>query len=189
MTTRTVDASSEPMLPHYYRHGYEEAHDDVPLDDNESDITKIGTSHPYTKTGRIRERSPSDMSSWSFTSPRQRSPRKRWGESYVTWFRWSITVLLQSAILFFLWRQNSTSDPEHDAVLRGKTIETGDDINGLYKTSELPWCHNRSTLELISCSISPVYIFEARYGDVHTQHDDERKPNGDPKELGQLDAA
>jgi hypothetical protein len=88
-------------------------------------------------------------------------------------------VILQSAILFLLWRQNSISDPEHDAVLRGKTVETGDDINGLYKTSRLSCAPKHLHSKLMSSSISPVYLPEARRRDVYTQHDDQREQDGD----------
>ena len=58
--------------------------------------------------------------------------------SSLTWLRWGVVVLLQGAILLLLWRQNVSSDlvGESDAVLKGRVVETGGDINGLYKTCE-----------------------------------------------------
>lgn len=42
---------------------------------------------------------------------------------------------MQTAILAVLWRQNSQGQVSKETgVLKGKMIETGDDINGIYKT-------------------------------------------------------
>ena len=55
----------------------------------------------------------------------------------MAWTCWGVVVFLQSIIIFLLWRQPVRGEMpgESDDVLKGKTIETGDDINGLYKTS------------------------------------------------------
>lgn len=57
-----------------------------------------------------------------------------------TWIRWGIVVTIQLIILLgiaLLWSDPSASRIlKGDGRLRGKTVETGDDINGLYRTSK-----------------------------------------------------
>jgi hypothetical protein len=52
------------------------------------------------------------------------------------WIRWGIVVALQAVIIVLLSWPHITGRGETDAVLKGKFVETGGDINGLYKTSE-----------------------------------------------------
>jgi hypothetical protein len=131
------DESSMPMLPQHHLVRDEE---EIPLDDNESDVTKVCSGAPYGKSVHIRERSPSNLSTWSYDAPMPaRTRRRQLTLQAMTWLRWSVVVFLQTVMIILLWRQNvrGGASGESDTVLKGKIVETGDDINGLYKTG---WC-------------------------------------------------
>lgn len=55
-------------------------------------------------------------------------------DNLLTWLRWSFVVILQFIILLLLARPSPATD--NNCVLSGSEgpVETGDDINGLYKT-------------------------------------------------------
>ncbi len=136
MAFPTMDESRHPMLS-----GQQPGNDeDYYFQDNESDVTTVSlTGAPYGKPADTRRRSPSDSSWWSAhdntSSKKRQAPRL---VVVLTWARWGVVVLLQSIIiLIMLWR-NIRGGGETDAALKGKTVETGGDINGLYKTREQP---------------------------------------------------
>jgi len=68
------------------------------------------------------------------TKRRRRQCRKPELQSVFTWLRWTIVVLLQSAIIFLLVRNNQTTDRKTTGWSQADT-ETGGDINGLYVPS------------------------------------------------------
>jgi hypothetical protein len=126
------------MLAHQNHHDVE----DIPLNDNESDVTHVGSTSPYGKSSNnhIRERSPSDLSTWSYhsTTP-NRAKRQKFTARALAWMRWVTIVFLQTVIILQLWQKSSSAaavSHETEPVLKGKILETGDDISGLYKTSE-----------------------------------------------------
>ncbi|OAG34714.1 hypothetical protein AYO21_11106 [Fonsecaea monophora] len=129
-----ADESTQPMLSQYRMRDVEE---DIPLDDNESDVTRVAPhAGIFGKMGRLRARSPSDMSTWSYNAPNTQTRRHQSLVVVLTWFRWGMVILLQTIILVLLWRQGRTgTGGEMDPELKGKTVETGGDINGLYKTT------------------------------------------------------
>jgi len=108
------------MLPQYRVHHDEE---EIPLDDNASDVTKVYSSAPYGKEAHLRDRSPSDLSQWSYRSPNPaRTRRRQFTGPWLTWLRWGTVVVLASIILILLWSQNvrKVAAGESDAVLKGK---------------------------------------------------------------------
>lgn len=136
MAALPVNESKMPMLS---QHQLNEDEEDIPLHDNESDITRVGTVAPYGK-GHLRGRSPSDTSSWSYDSTNPtRTKRRRLRLQIMTWIRWSTIMFMQTFIVVLLLQRNSQERVlEETGVLRGKTVETGDDINEIYKTCKCP---------------------------------------------------
>jgi hypothetical protein len=53
-------------------------------------------------------------------------------ERYLPWLRWAIVIVLQAAILVVLLVQNRNGDCPFE-------VETGGDINGLYRTCKLDY--------------------------------------------------
>lgn len=127
-----TEKSKYTMLSHHDIRLDEEEYD---LGDHESDTTKVSPLESYQKQALLR-RSPSYSSTWSADSNPTHS-RARATVRLLTWLRWGIVVGLQSImIMLLLWRNISAGDNETQSVLKGKVVETGGDINGLYKTCE-----------------------------------------------------
>jgi hypothetical protein len=61
--------------------------------------------------------------------------RKPGSQSALTWFRWTIVVMLQSVVIFLLLRDAKKPDLESTGWSQADT-ETGGDINGLYIPSK-----------------------------------------------------
>lgn len=127
---------------HNHHHSRSEESLDLDLEEQMPDAIKSGSAaEPY------HSRNDSYASSWSCDtispSPSKKSRRPS-THSLLTWLRWAVVVGLQTILIFLLCRSPSHGGRgggvggEMDAVLIGKTpIETGDDINGLYKTCKL----------------------------------------------------
>ena len=80
---------------------------------NESDTTACSTGSMRRRNSRRETRSQSKSSSRV--------------EAYLTWLRWGIVIVLQMAMLTVLLLRTSTGDCPLE-------VETGGDINGLYRT-------------------------------------------------------
>jgi len=113
------EESQSPLLPRY-----QSKYDDDTNEDTLSNITLSGET-PYTADKLEHDRTYVIRSSKS-------GSEARW-----TWLRWSIVVFLQAIIIAVLLLPKLVSKGEIDPVLKGKVIETGDDINGLYKTCKI----------------------------------------------------
>ena len=129
MPLSTKDESRYPMLPSRTPEDFEEED----IEENASDISKDSATTLCEKSSRRRKHSYG--ASWSSThSGLQRNSPSL--PVFLTWLRWGVIVGLQSIIiLLVLVRQHTgKAGGETDAVLKGKVVETGGDINGLYKT-------------------------------------------------------
>ncbi|KAJ9495636.1 hypothetical protein H2202_008924 [Exophiala xenobiotica] len=141
MSPPTKDESTFPMLG---SHRSEGEYDDVDIEEQHASdlLSSKPSSTPglYEKSAlalasRNRDRQDSYSSSWSadtITTPSSRKSRRSFAP-FLTWIRWGVAVGLQSIIIFLLLCQRKDTD----AVLgvKGEVVETGGDINGLYKTS------------------------------------------------------
>lgn len=62
-------------------------------------------------------------------------------QAFLTWSRWLVVVTLQFIIIMMvllMWKQPAgTTSKETVPELHGKILETGDDVNGLFKTGML----------------------------------------------------
>lgn len=65
----------------------------------------------------------------------RRRCRKPSLQSALTWFRWTLVIMLQSVIIFLLLRDTKEPDVKSTAWSQADT-ETGGDINGLYIPSK-----------------------------------------------------
>ena len=110
------EESQSPLLPRY-----QSKYDDETNEDTLSNVTLSGES-PY-----IADKLEHDGSYVTRSS-------KSHSEASWTWLRWSIVVFLQAIIIAVHLLPKLVSKGEVDPILKGKVIETGDDINGLYKT-------------------------------------------------------
>jgi hypothetical protein len=118
----TLDESKLPMLP--LHDVADHSHD---LGDHESDTTEVASIKSLEKS-RIPfvRRVPT---SWDVPDPSEKHK-----DSFWTWLRWGIVVGLQIIIALLLWRPTGLVEREFQSVLKGKHVETGGDINGLYQT-------------------------------------------------------
>jgi hypothetical protein len=100
--------------------------DDIATEDDSSDTnSSLIHSHSQRKSKGLQRR---DRYRQSISSG-----------AFLNWTRWGVLVALQLLILTgmaLLCRTLEENWAERDIELRGKNIETGDDINGLYKTSK-----------------------------------------------------
>ncbi|KIV98730.1 uncharacterized protein PV09_09513 [Verruconis gallopava] len=99
-----------------------ERYDEVDVEDNFSESTRV-SSFADEKTFEKLSRKASD----------------RRIESVLTWGRWLVVVTLQFILIMLvllLWKQPQPRI-SHETVseLKGKFVETGDDVNGLYTTT------------------------------------------------------
>jgi hypothetical protein len=136
MAFPTMDESRHPMLSKQQPGNAEEYY----FEDDQSDVTTVSlTAEARGKPAETRKRSPSDSSWWSahdITSSKKRQARRL--VVILTWTRWGVVVVLQSIIIMIMLWRNIRGGGETDSALKGKTVETGGDINGLYKTRKNP---------------------------------------------------
>jgi len=111
------EESNSPLLPRYQS----KYHDDT-SEDTLSNVTLPGEM-PYTAAKLLQD---------EYTAQGSKSS----SESCWIWLRWSVVVFLQAIIIAVLLLPRLVNKGEIDPVLKGKVVETGDDINGLYKTGK-----------------------------------------------------
>jgi hypothetical protein len=127
MSFQPVDESKQPMLGIHKL----EAWDEEDVEENASDISKHSSSS--TLLGQPISRKHSYGPSWSSLS--SSSNTSSLSTLLMTWLRWAVVVVLQSVIIALLVCQTILHRTgETETVLKGKSVETGEDINGLYKT-------------------------------------------------------
>lgn len=132
-----IDESRRPMLP--VDQDVEHAHD---LPDHDSDATEVDSIHSlqrpeYPFEQCLPEKAYDTYSSTTSLSSSRKRHHYMKGQGWVfwMWLRWGVVVGLQTIIVLLLWlRPEVVHDRETQAVLKGKSVETGDDINGLYRT-------------------------------------------------------
>ncbi|KAL7931199.1 hypothetical protein V8C35DRAFT_310655 [Trichoderma chlorosporum] len=111
--------------------------EDVDLEDNASDTTKTSlTAEIYDKTIFLPL---ADDENGSESSLAQRLAAKLANRSsnFWTWLRWGVVVGLQTILILLLClKSGSTTSPRNNlpGAAGGQFVETGGDINGLYKT-------------------------------------------------------
>nr|KAK5447382.1 hypothetical protein LTR18_002961 [Exophiala xenobiotica] len=141
MSPPTKDESTFPMLGSHRSEGeyddvdIEEQHASDLLSNKTSSTTTVYEKSALALASRNRDRQDSYSSSWSsadtITTPSSRKSRRSFAP-FLTWIRWGVAVGLQSIIIFLLLCQRKDTDSLLDG--KGKVVETGGDINGLYKT-------------------------------------------------------
>ncbi|KAL7815172.1 hypothetical protein V8C26DRAFT_131422 [Trichoderma gracile] len=114
----------------------QESHD-VDLEDNASDTTKTSsTADIFDKTAFLSLRDDTDASTPSFAH--RFLERAKMTSNVWTWLRWGTVVGLQTIMILLLClKQGGSRDPTKDLnglAAGGQFVETGGDINGLYKT-------------------------------------------------------
>ena len=128
MVLPTIEECRSPLLTNHQRQDSDE------IEDNESDTTRVAVSAPHEKSVHwVRSRSLSD-SSWRSSSPLSSRRTARSSKTFLTWLRWAVIVSLQSIIISIMVWQRVKGGGEMDEELKGKVVETGGDISGLYKT-------------------------------------------------------
>jgi hypothetical protein len=70
------------------------------------------------------------------TKPRRTSPGTARMECLLVWVRWGSVIILQSLILFFLFKEKKKEVGDGDESWGLADTETGGDINGLYVPRE-----------------------------------------------------
>jgi hypothetical protein len=132
--------------------------------ENDSDTEKTSSMGSPRKRLLSRRETLSSSTSWR---------RPRTAEILLIWLRWGAIAGLQLAIIGLLLLR--TGRRESNAT--SKVVETGDDINGLYKTchsTELRIARDEHT-ELTVHSIAYLYVLEARRRYLHSKHDDKQQ--------------
>ena len=107
-------------------------HEHEYVEDNFSDTTETSSTLYASKSASPSQHQSIYHEDW-LNAKRARARRQ---QTFTTWLRWSIIVLLQSIIILLLisTSEKGAKTGESQSELRGKVIETGDDINGLFKT-------------------------------------------------------
>jgi hypothetical protein len=152
-------------------HDFQEG-EDVDLEDNASDATKYSsTIENMDKAELLPYRDDTDEPTSLSLAQQLRVNRFKISSDLWTWLRWAVIVLLQSILILLVFlKQDNNTQPKGDLQeISGsdRYVETGSDINGLYKTcmhrdSSLI-CHRRLFhLNLLFNSISLLHIPEAR---------------------------
>lgn len=113
--------------------------DDVDLEDNASDATKYSsTIETLDKAELLPYRDDTSDSVPSSLAQQRRLSRFKMSSNFWTWLRWTVIVVLQTAlILLVFFKQDNNRWPKNDLQqISGSDqyVETGGDINGLYKT-------------------------------------------------------
>ncbi|UKZ91491.1 uncharacterized protein TrAFT101_006468 [Trichoderma asperellum] len=118
-------------------HGFQEG-EDVDLEDNASDLTKFSsTVETLDKAELLPYRD--DTSESASCSPAQqlRGNRFNMPSIFWTWLRWAVIVILQTTLIIMIFlKHDNNRQPTNDLQqISGSDqfIETGGDINGLYK--------------------------------------------------------
>lgn len=146
-------------------------------DQEEEDIE--GTASPATRVGSIESFGKSFHIHQQQHTPPYIETRRSGTENLLTWIRWLLILSLQLLIMIFLIRP--VPEKSDNCVLSGKEgfIETGDDINGLYKTCTC--CPDVIHLLLVVQkansryrSISYIYVPQARGGQIRSKYDIQR---------------
>jgi hypothetical protein len=146
-------------------HDFQEG-EDVDLEDNASDATKYSsTIENMDKAELLPYRDDTDEPTSLSLAQQLRVNRFKISSDLWTWLRWAVIVLLQSTLILLVFlKQDNNTQPKGDLQeISGsdRYVETGSDINGLYKTC----MHHRFcfiTLKILSnlCSIvSHSYTF------------------------------
>lgn len=93
-----------------------------------------GTASPATRVGSIESFGKSFHIHQQHHTPSYIEIRRSSTENLLTWIRWLLILSLQLLIMVFLIRP--VPEKSDNCILSGKEefVETGDDINGLYKT-------------------------------------------------------
>jgi hypothetical protein len=125
MPCTITDESTIPMLGNHSLEDY----NGLDIEEHSTDVNKGSEAKLY------HNRQDSYTSWWSSETITP-SRKSRPSMNLLMWLRWAVLVGLQSIIIFLLCQRPST-EGEMDATLKGKVVETGDDINELYKTCEL----------------------------------------------------
>lgn len=130
MVLPTIGECTSPLLP---KHEAMLLQYDRDLEDTGSDTTRVSASAPSAAAKLLRR-----SSSWELPWSRSSSPRRMTARSTsrADWVRWGVVVALQTTMIALVAWPRFSSDGEIEAVLRGKKVETGDDINGLYRTGK-----------------------------------------------------
>lgn len=145
------------------------------IEDNASETTKVPSSTEFLVKKHNRENSlPGDLEHRSSERLSKRTSfplRNRW-----TWLRWTATFGLQIAIIMLLLnprhQQDATGEPfiiPRPSTMYDKSVETGSDINGIYKTcpcNALDWCLFLNVLLMNIDSIPFVHFSQAGIGEI-----------------------
>jgi hypothetical protein len=126
-----IDESRRPMLP--VDQDVEHAHD---LPDQVASIHSLRRpEYPFEQCLPEKAYDTYNSTTSLSSSRKRRHHMKGQGWVFWMWLRWGVVVGLQTIIVLLLWlRPKVVHDRETQAVLKGKSVETGDDINGLYRT-------------------------------------------------------
>jgi hypothetical protein len=112
--------------------------EDVDLEDNASDVTKYSsTVENLDKTELLPYRDDTDESAPHSSARQLRTYRFTMASGLWTWLRWAIIVLLQTTLIVLVLLKLDNKQPKNDLQeISGSDefVETGSDINGLYKT-------------------------------------------------------
>ncbi|KAL6889188.1 hypothetical protein GGI43DRAFT_387995 [Trichoderma evansii] len=113
--------------------------EDVDLEDNASDVTKYSsTIETLDKAELLPYRDDTSESASSSLSHQRRSSRFKMSSNFWTWLRWAVIVVLQTTLILLVFlKQDNKRWPKNDLQqISGSDqyVETGGDINGLYKT-------------------------------------------------------
>lgn len=113
--------------------------DDVDLEDNASDTTKASlTAEIFDKTELLSLRDDADASASSFIY--RLLERAKMSSNFWIWLRWGVVVGLQTILILLLCLKQSGNAGSRNNLqglaAGGQFVETGGDINGLYKTRE-----------------------------------------------------
>ena len=114
-----------------------EDEDEFDLEDNDSCSTKVSSTASFDKAANEPYGLP--WPNATTKSSRKSKAQARRGEDLWTWIRWATIVSLQCIIIITILlrrREGKEGGEESESILKGKVVETGGDINGLYKTRE-----------------------------------------------------
>lgn len=138
--------------------------EDVDLEDNASDTTKASlTAEYFDKTELLSIRNDSDISASSFII--RLRERAKMSSDFWTWLRWGVIVGLQTIMIVLIClKQSGNTGSRNDLqglAAGGQFVETGGDINGLYKTREYLSIrnHRMGSSELTHHIVSHTYTY------------------------------
>jgi hypothetical protein len=155
--------------------------DEEDLEGDESDTTKFSsTVEIYDKMHFLPLGGNLNTSTSPLTTQRRTAKRENRLNNFWAWLRFGVIVGLQT-ILILLLSVNQSENKDwggtpDQATTAAKTVETGGDINGLYKTCKY---HSFSRLDYSrSSSLTPnsvpyIHFLETRRREIHPQYDDQ----------------